>query len=80
MGLKRIVARVEMTYPADDTRTLEELRQETPDQVAAALAGHEYGPSLAYYVHLNASVDPDPEPTLPDPVPDPREQLGREAT
>lgn len=68
MGLKRITARVEMTYPADDARSLEELRDATVVAVGAALLSqyHETGPVLAAYTHLNAAVDPDAEPTLPD--------------
>lgn len=81
MGLKRVTARIEVTYPADDPRTLEELRLETPVVLGAAvLAAYPGdGPRLASYNHIGAAVDPDPEPTLPDPEPDPRDQVGRTA-
>lgn len=76
MGLKRIVARVELTYPADDPRTLEELRNQAPVALTEALEGADPDTwlRLAYYAHLNASVDPDPEPTLPPA--DPGDQTG----
>lgn len=81
MGLKRVTARIEVTYPADDPRTLEELSQDAPGKLQTALVGQYYetGPVLASYNHIGAAVDPDPEPTLPDPVPDPRDQVGRTA-
>lgn len=79
MGLKRVTARIEVTYPADDPRTLEELSQETPAYVSVALDQYGDGPRLASYNHIGAAVDPDPEPTLPDPVTDPRDQIGRTA-
>lgn len=73
MGFKRIVAIAEITYPADDPRTLDELREVTSQGI---IAGTEQLGSNGHYVTIhNASVDPDPEPTLPD-VPDPREQQG----
>ncbi|HEX5705597.1 MAG TPA: hypothetical protein VFX97_20515 [Pyrinomonadaceae bacterium] len=68
MGLKRVTARIEVTYPADDARPLEELRDATLVAVGAALLSqyHETGPVLAAYTHLNVAVDPDAEPSLPD--------------
>ena len=73
MGLKRITARIEITYPADDPRTLQELREETPEDLAGIIAVNDSGSGmvLAAYGHLNAAVDPDPEPTLPDAPPGP---------
>ena len=75
MGLKRITARIEVTYPADDQRSLEELRAATPYNVKAGLTGDISG-TLAGYTTLGASVDPDPEPTLPDPEPNPGDPAG----
>lgn len=74
MGLNRITARIEVTYPADDARTLEELTERAPVDVTLALGQYEDGPRLASYSLMNAAVDPDPEPTLP-PV-DPGDQTG----
>lgn len=76
MGLKRVTARIEVTYPADDPRTLTELSSTTPDILRAALAQVGGVAVLAGYNHIGAAVDPDPEPTLPD-EPDPRDQVGR---
>lgn len=64
MGLKRIVAIAEITYPADDPRTLDELREVTRQGIidgTAALG------SNGYYVTIhNATVDPDAEPSIPE--------------
>ena len=78
MGLKRITARIEVTYPADDPLTLAELAERTPGLLREALV--EYAPEvgLPAFRVLNAAVDPDPEPELPtEPVPG--DQTGRTA-
>lgn len=64
MGLKRITARIEVTYPADAEATLAELAAATPGFLGYGL-GPENG-ELASFQLLNTGVDPDPEPTLPD--------------
>lgn len=75
MGLKRITARIEVTYLADDPRTLAELSAQTPDILRAVLPA---GMTLPAFRVLNAAVDPDPEPELPtEPVPG--DQTGRTA-
>lgn len=62
MGLKRIMGQFEVTFPADDPRTLEEL--------GAAVAGasdtgiRDAGGALARLTVVSAAVDPDPEPTI----------------
>lgn len=67
MGMKRVVAIIEVTYPADDTRSLEELRAAAPADIREGLTG--FDPSqgtLAACSVFNAYVDPDAEPSLPD--------------
>lgn len=65
MGLKRVVAIIEVTYPADDSRSLEELRAATPYNVSAGLDGGASG-TLGACSAFNAYVDPDAEPSLPE--------------
>lgn len=67
MGDKRITVRAEVTYPAGDWRTLDELKAVTVNAVAAGAA--ESGANGTWSLVLNAAVDPDAEPTLPDPEP-----------
>ena len=69
MGDKRITVRVEVTYPADDWRTLEELKAATVNGLS--LVTESQGANGVWSVVLNAAVDPDPEPTLPDAPPGP---------
>lgn len=70
MGLKRITGRIEVTYPANDPRTLAELSDIVRSDVTVALDQHPEGPRLGAFRVLNAAVDPDPEPELPaEPVP-----------
>lgn len=64
MGFKRIVLLAEITYPADDPRSLDELKTVTKEGVVAGTA--ERGSNGHYVTIHNAGVDPDPEPTLPE--------------
>ena len=70
MGLKRIMAVVEVTYPADDSRDLDTLTSVTAQAVADGVLEH--GGTLARIGISGAAVDPDPEPST-DPVPPPSE-------
>lgn len=70
MGLKRIRAIMEMTYPADDPRTIEQLIADNPQDIRDGLSGGESG-TLASYQSMGGAIDPDPEPTLPDAPPGP---------
>lgn len=67
MGLKRVVAIIEVTYPANDPRTLDELKAAAPEDIRAGLTGEtpEAG-TLAACSVFNAYVDPDAEPSLPE--------------
>lgn len=67
MGRKRVVAIIEVTYPADDPRTLGELKAAAPEDIRAGLTGGipEAG-TLAACSVFNAYVDPDAEPSLPE--------------
>lgn len=65
MGLKRLRAIIEITYPADDERTLEQLIEDTPQGITDGLSGGLSG-TLAAYQSMGGALDPDPEPTLPD--------------
>ena len=76
MGLKRIMAVVEVTYPADDSRDLDTLASVTAQAVADGVLEH--GGTLARIGISGAAVDPDPEPTVPDPVPPPSEYFPEE--
>lgn len=63
MGLKRIMAMIEVTYPADDPRSLDELKVVTRVGVDdGVVAG---GGQLASWAGTGAAVDPDAEPSLP---------------
>lgn len=76
MGLKRITGRIEVTYPADDPRTLAQLAEWTPSLLREALAVYAPQTGLPAFRLLLAAVDPDPEPELPtEPVPG--DQTGR---
>lgn len=61
MGLKRITAIIEVTYPADDARSFDQLHQSARETAAFGDGG-----TLAAYVAINGSVDPDAEPSLPE--------------
>lgn len=76
MGLKRIMAVVEVTFPADDSRDLDTLTSVTAQAVADGALAH--GGTLARIGISGAAVDPDPEPTVPDPVPPPSEYFPEE--
>lgn len=64
MGLKRIAAIIEVTYPEDDGRTLDQLRLFTQEAVAEGVQG--YTGTLAAYAVTAAFIDPDAEPSLPE--------------
>lgn len=75
MGLKRITGRIEVTYPANDPRTLPELSAATRGHLLDLLPE---GMGIPAFRVLLAAVDPDPEPELPtEPVPG--DQTGRTA-
>lgn len=76
MGLKRIMAVVEVTYPADDSRGMDTLVAMTTQALSDGLLG--YGGTMARIGISGAAVDPDPEPTVPDPVPPPSEYFPEE--
>jgi hypothetical protein len=63
MGMKRITGIVEVTYAADDPRTLEELLAATGGYLAT-----EDGSlgQIAGFIGIRGSVDPDAEPSLPE--------------
>lgn len=67
MGLKRIMAVIEVTYPADDSRSLDTLTQVTATAVSDGAVNH--GGVLARIGITGAAVDPDPEPSADDGVP-----------
>lgn len=64
MGLKRIMAVIEVTYPADDTRSLDTLTAVTAVAVADGTLAQ--NGTLARIGITGAAVDPDPEPTAPE--------------
>lgn len=70
MGLKRIMAQIEVTFPADDSRSLDTLTAVTTQAVSDGVLAH--GGTLARIGIAGAAVDPDPEPST-DPVPPPSE-------
>lgn len=59
MGLKRITFAAEATFPADDTRPLEELKSATAQALATGL--EQYGGTMARIAVTGAAEDPDPE-------------------
>jgi hypothetical protein len=66
VGLKRITFQAEVTFPADDTRSLDELKSATAQGVASGAA--DQGGTLARVGITGASQDPDPEPVAEDVV------------
>lgn len=64
MGLKRIMAVIEVTYPPDDSRSLDTLAGVTAQAVSDGALSH--GGTLARIGITGAAVDPDPEPTAED--------------
>ena len=63
MGLKRVYALAEITYPADDPRTLDELKETSKLVIGGETA---QGGTIAAWLPISASVDPDAEPSLPE--------------
>lgn len=64
MGKKRITYLAEVTYPAEDVRTLDELVALTMQGASDAATAN--GGVLARIAIQGASTDPDPEPTAED--------------
>lgn len=64
VGLKRIMALVEVTYAADDTRDLNTLTQVTAQAISDGVVAQ--NGTLARIGIQGAAVDPDPEPTVPE--------------
>lgn len=62
MGLKRIMGQFEVTFPADDPRTLGELAGAAGGGLARGVL--EEGGTLARIAVVSAASDPDPEPTI----------------
>lgn len=75
MGMKRITGLFEVTYPADDTRELEELKTTTVTGFSAGVMS--YGGLVAAFTVTSAFIEPDPEPVAGDgpATPIPPEQL-----
>lgn len=69
MGLKRIMFQAEAVYPADDSRELDTLKAVTAEALSDGLIQH--SGSLARITVVSAAVDPDPESTVPTPLPEP---------
>jgi hypothetical protein len=64
VGLKRIMAVVEVTYLADDTRSLDTLTQVTAQALSDGVVAQ--NGVLARIGIQGAAVDPDPEPSEPE--------------
>lgn len=64
MGLKRIMAIVEVTYAVDDSRSLDTLTQVTAQALSDGVVAQ--NGTLARIGIQGAAVDPDPEPTEPE--------------
>lgn len=75
MGLKRIMAVIEVTYAADDSRDLDTLTGVTAEAVSDGVLAQ--NGKLARIGISGAAVDPDPEPTA-DPVLPPSEYFPEE--
>lgn len=70
MGLKRIMFMAEVTYPADDARSLEELAIDTSTAVSNGVGDPSVGGSVARLFVQSAAQDPDPEDSFtPEPPP-----------
>lgn len=67
MGLKRIMFTAEVTYPADDTRSLDTLVSVTAVAVSDGLLAQ--NGTLARIQIAGAAIDPDPEGSADDVVP-----------
>lgn len=65
MGLKRLGIALEVTYPEDDPRTLDELGSVTAQAIGDAMVQQQG--TLAMIRILSSSVDPDPEISVDDP-------------
>lgn len=69
MGLKRIMGQFEVTFPADDPRTLDQMAEDVPAMLAVGV--EQNGGTMARVAIVSVAVDPDPEPTIEtiDPTP-----------
>lgn len=67
MGLKRITLQAEIVYPADDERSVDELKTAAVTVIAAGVMND--GGAVARAAVVGASQDPDPEPVAEDVVP-----------
>lgn len=66
MGLKRIMAIVEVTYAEDDSRSLDTLTQVTAQAISDGVLAQ--NGTLARIGIQGAAADPDPEPSADDVV------------
>lgn len=69
MGLKRISVMTETVYPADDPRSLDDLK--TATVIGFGLGVAQESGQLVRGTVIGASTDPDPEPTEPEQPIDP---------
>ena len=69
MGLKRIMGQFEITFPADDGRSLEDLASGAKSMTAAGVQA--VGGTMERVRVLGAAHDPDPEGRAEDVVPPP---------
>ena len=69
MGLKRIMGQFEITFPADDPRSLDDLAAGAGGLMAVGVQAA--GGNLARVRVLGAAHDPDPEGRAEDVVPPP---------
>jgi hypothetical protein len=69
MGLKRIMGQFEITFPADDARSLDDLYVLSSEMLAVGVQAA--GGTLARVRVLSAAHDPDPEGRAEDVVPPP---------
>lgn len=65
MGLKRLCIALEVTFPEDDARTLDELTGATAQAIGDGVLAIDG--TLARISVLSAAVDPDREPSVDDP-------------
>lgn len=64
MGKKRVTGLVEITFPADEPRTVEELKLVSRNAMEIGLSGD--NGTLAAFAVTSAFTEPDPEPSFPD--------------
>ena len=69
MGLKRIMGQFEITFPADDARSLDDLSVLSPEMLGTGVQA--VGGTMERVRVLGAAHDPDPEGRAEDVVPPP---------